>query len=53
MLRNMAKTMSDSLTEEVQGSFTAYKSLWESRAEALSSVSRVSAGWVERPIDMH
>ncbi|HXB67695.1 MAG TPA: ATP-binding protein [Candidatus Acidoferrales bacterium] len=41
VLRNMTKTMSDSLEEEVQGSFTAYNSLWKSRAEALSTVSRV------------
>jgi signal transduction histidine kinase len=41
VLRNMTKTMSDSIEEEVQASFKAYRSLWESRAEALSSVSRV------------
>ncbi|HMC57728.1 MAG TPA: ATP-binding protein [Candidatus Solibacter sp.] len=41
VLRNMTKTMSDSLEEEVRGSFKAYNSLWESRAESLSSVSRV------------
>jgi len=41
VLRNITKTMSDSLEEEVQGSFHAYDSLWNSRAEALSTVSRV------------
>ena len=40
-LRDLTKTMSDSLDEEVRGSFKAYDSLWRSRAEALSSVSRV------------
>jgi len=41
VLRNITKTMSDSLEEEVRGSFRAYGSLWNSRAEALSTVSRV------------
>jgi signal transduction histidine kinase len=41
VLRNITKTMSDSLEEEVRGSFHAYGSLWNSRAEALSTVSRV------------
>jgi signal transduction histidine kinase len=41
VLRNITKTMSDSLEEEVQGSFHAYDSLWNSRAETLSTVSRV------------
>jgi signal transduction histidine kinase len=41
VLRNITKTMSDSLEEEVRGSFHAYDSLWNSRAEALSTVSRV------------
>src|SRR4029077_7586117 len=41
VLHDMTKTMADSLEEEVQGSFKAYNSLWLSRAEALSSVSRV------------
>jgi signal transduction histidine kinase len=41
VLRNITKTMSDSLEEEVQASFKAYNSLWESRAATLSSVSRV------------
>src|SRR6266478_4355147 len=38
VLRNITKTMSDSLEEEVQESFHAYDSLWNSRAEALSTV---------------
>src|SRR5438132_5377965 len=41
VLRDITKTMSDSLEDEVQGSFHAYASLWRARAEALSSVSRV------------
>jgi signal transduction histidine kinase len=41
VLRNITKTMSDSLAAEVQGSFHAYDSLWNSRAETLSTVSRV------------
>jgi signal transduction histidine kinase len=41
VLRNITKTMSDSLEAEVQESFHAYDSLWNSRAEALSTVSRV------------
>ena len=41
VLRSITKTMSDSLEEEVQGSFHAYDSLWNSRAETLSTVSRV------------
>ena len=44
VLRNITKTMSDSLEEEVRASFKAYDSLWVSRAEALSSVSRVISG---------
>ena len=44
VLRNFARTMSDSLEAEVQGSFKAYNSLWESRAETLASVSRVISG---------
>jgi len=41
VLRNITRNMSDSLEEEVRGSFKAYNSLWESRAAALSVVSRV------------
>jgi len=44
VLRNFTKTMSDSLEAEVRGSFKAYNSLWESRAETLSTVSRVISG---------
>jgi signal transduction histidine kinase len=43
VLRNITKTMFDSLEAEVQGSFHAYASLWESRTELLNSVSRVVA----------
>jgi signal transduction histidine kinase len=43
VLRNITKTMFDSLEAEVQGSFHAYASLWEARAELLNSVSRVVA----------
>ena len=43
VLRNITKTMSDSLEEEVQGSFHAYTSLWNARAELLNSVSRMLA----------
>ena len=41
VLRNITSTMSDSLQEEVQRSFRAYTSLWESRAKMLSAVSRI------------
>jgi signal transduction histidine kinase len=43
VLRNITKTMFESLEAEVQGSFHAYISLWESRTELLNSVSRVVA----------
>ena len=43
VLRNITKTMFDSLEAEVQESFHAYDSLWESRTELLNSVSRVVA----------
>ena len=43
VLRNITKTMSDSLEAEVQGSFRAYASLWETRTELLNSVSRLLA----------
>ena len=33
VLRNVTKSMSDSLEAEVQGSFHAYASLWETRSE--------------------
>ncbi len=41
VLNNITRTMSDSLQDEVQTSFQAYTSLWKSRAELLSSVSRL------------
>ena len=44
VLRNITKSMSDSLEAEVQGSFHAYASLWEARTELLNSVSRLLAG---------
>ena len=43
MLRNVTKSMSDSLEAEVQGSFQAYASLWDARTELLNSVSRLLA----------
>src|SRR5665811_801731 len=44
VLRNITKSMSDSLEAEVQGSFHAYVSLWDTRTELLNSVSRLLAG---------
>src|SRR5674476_1537462 len=44
VLRNITKSMSDSLEAEVQGSRHAYDSLWEARTELLNSVSRLLAG---------
>jgi signal transduction histidine kinase len=44
VLRNITKSMSDSLEAEVQGSFHAYLSLWDARTELLNSVSRLLAG---------
>ncbi len=41
VLNHITKTMSDSLDSEVQASFQAYTSLWRSRAELLSSISRL------------
>ena len=43
VLRNVTKSMSDSLEAEVQGSFQAYASLWDTRTELLNSVSRLLA----------
>ena len=43
VLRNITKSMSDSLEAEVQGSFHSYVSLWNARAELLNSVSRLMA----------
>jgi signal transduction histidine kinase len=43
VLRNITNTMSDSLEAEVQGSFHAYASLWETRTDLLNSVSRLMA----------
>ncbi len=41
VLHNITRTMSASLQDEVQTSFRAYTSLWKSRANLLSSVSRI------------
>ncbi len=41
VLRNITRTMSETLQGEVQRSFKAYTSLWESRARMLSAVSRM------------
>ena len=41
VLGNINRTMSDSLKEEVRGSLQAYTSLWNSRKDLLSSVSRI------------
>ncbi|HEY1497176.1 MAG TPA: ATP-binding protein [Candidatus Solibacter sp.] len=43
VLRNITKTMFDSLEAEVHESFHAYDSLWKSRTELLNSVSLVVA----------
>ena len=43
VLRHIRRTVSDSLEEEVHNSFQAYTSLLKSRAELLSSVSRIMA----------
>jgi signal transduction histidine kinase len=43
VLRHIRQTMSDTLEEEVRNSFQAYSSLLKSRAELLSSVSRIMA----------
>jgi signal transduction histidine kinase len=41
VLRHIRRTMSESLSEEVQNSFRAYTALLSSRADLLSSVSRI------------
>jgi signal transduction histidine kinase len=41
VLTNINHTVSDSLDEEVRASFQAYKAYWNSRADLLSSVSRI------------
>jgi signal transduction histidine kinase len=43
VLRHIRQTVSDSLEEEVRNSFQAYSSLLKSRADLLSSVSRIMA----------
>uniref|UniRef100_Q01RV7 histidine kinase n=1 Tax=Solibacter usitatus (strain Ellin6076) TaxID=234267 RepID=Q01RV7_SOLUE len=43
VLRNITKTMFDSLEAEVHESFHAYDSLWQSRTQLLNSVSLVVA----------
>jgi signal transduction histidine kinase len=44
VIRETTETMSGSLQEEVRSSFQAYNSLWNARANLLSSVSRVISG---------
>ena len=41
VIRKATSTMADSLQEEVRESFQAYNSLWNARANLLSSVSRI------------
>jgi len=41
VLRNITRTMSASLQQEVHASFRAYTSLWKAKADLLSSVSRI------------
>ncbi len=41
VLGNISTTMTGSLQEEVQRSFRAYTSLWDSRAKMLSTISRI------------
>ena len=41
ILGNINRTMSDSLKEEVRGSFHAYTALWRSRQDLLESVSKI------------
>ncbi|HEV3201544.1 MAG TPA: ATP-binding protein [Bryobacteraceae bacterium] len=47
VLGHITQTMSDSLQVEVQNGFQAYKSLFESREELLSSVSRLLASMAD------
>jgi len=47
VLRHITQTMQDSLQEEVQDGFQAYTSLFQSRADLLSSVSRLLASMNE------
>jgi signal transduction histidine kinase len=44
VLSNTMRTTSQSLEEEVQTSFHAYESLWQSRAAQLSSISLILSG---------
>jgi signal transduction histidine kinase len=44
VVHKITRTMSDSLQEEVRSSFQAYSSLWQSRAEMLSKISRLIGG---------
>src|SRR5215471_2202451 len=41
VLQEITRTVSDGLNEEVRASLQAYTSYWNSRAELLSSVSRI------------
>ena len=47
VLGHITQTMSDTLQEEVQNGFQAYKSLFQSRADFLSSVSKLLASMNE------
>jgi len=44
VVREITRTMSDSLQDEVRSSFQSYSSLWKARAEMLSKVSRLIGG---------
>src|ERR1017187_3073830 len=47
VLGNITRKMSESLEAEVRVSFQAYTSVWNSRAELLSSVSRILSAMSE------
>src|SRR5579872_2126859 len=47
VLHNITRTMSDSLQNEVQASFRAYSSLWQAKADLLSSNSRIMSDMSE------
>ena len=47
VLGNITAKMSESLEDEVRASFQAYTSVWNSRAELLSSVSRILSAMSE------
>ena len=47
VLKNITRTMSDSLQNEVHASFQAYTSLWKAKGDLLSSVSRIMSEMAE------